>query len=892
MGATDERPAEELPGAPHHVRVEHLDEPIGLTVARPRLSWRLPDGWDRQTAYQLRVGDWLSPWVTSERHVLVHHDAPPAQSRQRTTWQVRVRRDLESSAWSAPATYEHGLLHADDWSARWISPQEPEIAPPGERPVYVLRREFDVPGAVAGARLYATALGLYEAHLNGCRVGDRELTPGYTDYRRRLHVQVYDIGGMLVRGPNAIALSLSDGWYRGQLGMFQQPDCYGTRTSALAQMEIRLADGRAVTVGTDEQWSGVVGEVLRADLVAGETVDARRRRPWSVVGGAPGRDLSPVAVVRPVVGALESSPAPPTRITEEITPVVVDELAGSRCTVDLGQNINGWLALTIGAPPDADRTVTVTYGEVLGADGVVDQGHLMPRRRSGDRPPTAGQQDTFVVGAGTTTGFEPRHSTRGFRYATLSGVRRGELSGVTGKVVHSDLRRTGWFRCSDPRVDRLVEAVAWTLRDNVCEIPTDCPTRERAGWTGDWQIAVDMAAYLFDVAGFTTKWLSDLRGEQLADGNVPSQVPGAYLDADELFRAVHGAAGWGDAAVLVPWQIYRHYGDDGLLAESWPSMCAWVDYAAGQAASARHPERIARRPQPAEHERYLWDTGFHWGEWLEPGVELRITDQFSADSSVVATAYLSHSARILANAAEVLGRRDEATRYHTLAERAASAWCTEHLGADGLPGDARQATLVRALAFGLVGEPGRGRLADELVRLIRAAGTRVGTGFLSTGLLLPALADAGHGRLAIELLTGTEAPSWLAMLDRQATTMWELWDGIDEHGHAHGSLNHYSKGAVVGFLFSHVAGIRPVEPGFCTFEVAPLVDGGLTFAEARLETPYGEIRTAWHHVGVEDREVDVELAVPAGTTCRLRVGPTDTLLGPGGHRLRVQAPAP
>ena len=406
--------------------------------------------------------------------------------------------------------------------------------------------------------------------------------------------------------------------------------------------------------------------------------------------------------------------------------------------------------------------------------------------------------------------FEPRLTTHGFRYVRIEG-HPGPLTpdDVRGVVVHSDLTRTGWFECDDERVNRLHDAAVWSLRDNICEIPTDCPHRERAGWTGDWQIFAPTAAFLFDVETFTRKWLADVRLAQCSDGRVANHAPSTPAEGPQGRAAgLHGSAGWGDAIVLVPWALYEAYGDATALVECWDAMERWVAFGVRSASEGRARARVAARPAAAPHERYLWDTGFHWGEWLEPGSEITNFDEFvAADKSEVATAYLHRSAATMACIAEVLGRPQESIeRYRRLAARARDAWQHEFIRADGTLDVQTQASHVRALAFELVPDELRPATADRLVELVRSAGTTVGTGFLSTSMLLPALAEHGHVDVAYELLLQPNAPGWMYMIDRGATTVWERWNGVDEHGIAHESLNHYSKGSVVSFLHRHVAG--------------------------------------------------------------------------------------
>lgn len=858
------------PARPTHLRVEHLQEAFGIDTSRPRFSWWLPAGARTQLAYRIRADSgWDTGRVESADSILVEYAGAPLRSAERVTWRAKVWTDAGESEWSEPHAFEMGLLGPDDWSARWITPAEREPAPAGRRPAMLVRGEFELPGAaIVRARLYATAHGIYEAFVNGRRAGDDELTPGYTEYRDRLQVQAYDITDLLRPGANAIGAILSDGWFRGQVGLPRAHDQWGSELAWLAQVHIELADGTTVVAGTGDGWRSARSHIEAADLIAGESVDLRRRLDgWS----EPGFDDSawePVAVADHGNANLVCSPAPPVRAVEELTPASVRRVASGQ-VFDLGQNINGWVRLRDLGP--AGTELTLTHGEAVDAEGDVTTEHLDVDLPFIPTPLPAGQVDLVVSAGRPGEAFEPRHTTHGFRYVRIEGhVDELSVDDLAGVVVHTDMTRSGWFRCSDERVNRLHDAVVWSLRGNACDIPTDCPTRERAGWTGDWQIFVPTAAFLYDVAGFSTKWLRDLAAEQWPDGVIANLAPSPPSESREGFlAALNGSAGWGDAAVIVPWEIYRAYGDRRLLHEQWPSMVAWMGHVERSAAGARHPARAARRPEPLPHERYLWDSGFHWGEWLVPGADLKGPEEFAAfreaDKSDVATAYFAHSARLMSLVAEAIGRPDDASRYGDLAREVRAAWRAEFLGEDGRLYPDTQANHVRALAFDLVPEELRAATVARLVELIRSAGAHLATGFLATPLLLPTLADAGEVDLAYELLLTDTPPSWLYMIERGATTMWERWDGIREDGSPFESLNHYSKGAVASFLHSRVAGIRLLDdgPAYRRFRIEPQPGGGIIWAQARHDSPYGPIESAWRTDG---GTLQLDVTVPPGTT--------------------------
>ncbi|WP_455836242.1 family 78 glycoside hydrolase catalytic domain [Pseudarthrobacter siccitolerans] len=875
------------PAAPTRLRAEHLREAMGITITRPRLSWKSPAETTAQTAYQITASNgWDTGRVQSAQHLLVPYVGPALQSRSRFEWRVRTWTTDASgtetlSPWSDAMPVELGLLRPSDWRAQWIGPEEPDVPAPGERPGYALEKTFTPGAAAERARVYATAHGIYELFLNGQRVGDQQLTPGSTSYNTTLQVQAYDVTALLRPGANTLRAVLTDGWYRGTFGFTRDADMYGTHTALLAQLEIQSGDSRTV-IGTDESWRVSPTEILSADLMAGQRVDFRKMAA-NGTAAAPAGD----AVVRNGDYETLTGPvAPPTRIVEELAPVAITRLAGGRQVVDFGQNLHGWVRLSrFGA---AGEKVTLVYGEALAADGDVTQDHLRPIDfRHPGQFLSAGQVDEVTASGAPGEVFEPRHTTHGFQYVSVRGL-TADLApeDITACLVQTDLEPLGTFTCSDERLNRLHEMVEWSFRDNACEVPTDCPQREKAGWTGDWQLFIPTAAYLFDVTGFSRKWLNDVRADQWENGVIAniSPSPGPGITSTDFLAFVNGSAGWGDAMVMVPWELYLATGDTGILAENWDGMNRWVDFVRTTAESRRHPDREALSPTPAPHEKYLWDTGFHWGEWMEPdGPEPDLLAARSADHGIVATAYYRNTTALLARIAVVLGRGEEAAVLAELSEHVRQAWETEYLDAAGQVTQPSQANCVRALAFDLVGEEKRAGVTAQLVELIRAADTHVGTGFLATPYLLPVLADNGELDLAYELLMQDSEPSWLVMVDRGATTMWELWNGIDADGAPHQSLNHYSKGAVVSFLHRFTAGLRqaPGSAGYERIIIEPRPGAGLTSAATSHQGPHGLIEVEWT---ADDGGLRLSATVPAGTTAEVRLpGRPPAVVGPGKH---------
>jgi len=877
---------------PTRLRAEHLPDAMGLTVTEPRLSWMPPAGSTTQTAYRITASNGWDTGRQESAACAAHYTGPPLDSRSRFEWRVRTWNTGEdgaetATAWSRPMPVELGLLHAADWTAQWIGPDEPEVPPAGERPGYAFTKTFTLHAAPEKARAYATAHGIYELFINGRRVGDQQLTPGSTSYNTTLQVQAHDVTGLLHEGSNTVRAVLTDGWYRGTFGYTRDADLYGPRTAFLAQLELELESGAGrQVIGTDSSWLVSATEILSADLMAGQRVDFRMHD----AGSAPPAGMAPgvrPAVVRPGSFTQLAGPlAPPTRVTRELVPVSITRLPNGRQVVDFGQNIHGWVRLTkLGAPGE---TVTLEYGEALGPDGDVTRDHLRPHDfRAPGAFLDAGQADTVTASGAAGEVFEPRHTTHGFQYVSVQGLHADlQPADITGCLVRTDLERIGTFSCSNERLNRLHEIVEWSFLGNSCEVPTDCPQREKAGWTGDWQLFVPTAAYLYDVTGFARKWLRDVRADQWDNGVIVniSPSPGPAVTAADFMGFTNGSAGWGDAIVMVPWEVYLASGDAGILAENWVAMNRWLDFVRTTAETRRHPARAVQAPVPAPHEKYLWDTGFHFGEWMEPdGPEPDLFAARAADHGIVATAYYRHSTDLMARIASVLGLAGEAAALAELSANIRDAWETEYLDAAGYVTEPRQANCVRALAFDLVRPERRAAVTAQLVELVHAAGTHLGTGFLATPYLLPVLADNGETDLAYKLLMQDTEPSWLTMVDRGTTTVWELWNGIDADGIPHQSLNHYSKGAVVSFLHRYTAGLRqvPGSAGWKRFVIEPRPGAGLTSASTSHQGPHGTIDVQW---AINDGVLTLSSTIPAGTTAEVLLpGRPAAVVGPGHH---------
>jgi alpha-L-rhamnosidase len=843
------------------VRAEHHRLPVGIGETRPRISWEVaaPPGW-RQARYELRVrtadGTEQAHRVASPDSVLVPWPGHPLASRESVQVAVRVRGyDEAASAWSEDLTIEAGLLSPSDWAAAAITPAWPEEPPPSRRPP-LLRSSFDVRPGLARARLYVTAHGLFEIEVNGKKVGDDALAPGWTSYRHRLRYYTYDLTGYLSEGPNAIGAMLADGWYRGRLGFHGGlSDFYGDRLALLAQVELTFADGAREVIVTDEGWRAAPGPVLSAGLYDGEVYDSSAELPgWS----SPGYDDSAWHRVRLVSldpATLVAPTGPAVRCTEELAPARHWMTPSGSVIVDFGQNLAGRLRIRVAGQPG--QRVRIQHAEVL------QEGRLYTRPLR-----TADATDEYLIGRPGLQTWEPRFTLHGFRFAEIEGW-PGTFApeDVTARVYHTDMAPSGWFTCSNELVNRLHENIRWSMRGNFIDLPTDCPQRdERLGWTGDVQIFAPAACFLYDCAGMLASWLRDLACEQEPTGAVPWYVP--YIPAPGWVPPDSGG-GWGDAAVLLPWALYQHFGDEDILTAQYDSARAWVEYVEKMAGPSR-----------------IWRSGTQLGDWLDPAAPPDDPAQGTTDPSLAATAYFALSSHRLSEIAQVLGLEADADRFGLLAKDVRQAFLRMYVGTDGRLAHESQTGYAMALTFGLVTDPGlRETMAERLAALVSEAGNRIATGFLGTPLICDALTAGGYAETAYALLLQTQCPSWLYPVTQGATTTWERWDSLLPDGTANPgrmtSFNHYALGAVADWLHRSVVGLAPAEPGYRTLAVRPVPGPGLTWAAARHQTPYGIAEVSWR---LEGELMRIRLTVPHGTTALVQLpGQAEFRTGPGQH---------
>lgn len=836
------------------LRCEYQTNPIGIDVRQPRLAWQLTSSARGvvQTAYHVRVGAgpdgpwlWDTGKVASDASIHVPYGGSALASRQRYTWQVRVwatdaAGSAYESAWSAPAFFEMGLLDPAEWQAEWITPDWDEDTSRSQ-PGPLLRREFTLDGAIKSARVYVTSLGLYELHINGQRVGDELLTPGWTAYHRYIQYQTYDVTGLLRSGANAVGALLGDGWFRGFIGFEGNRNTWGDRLALLLQLHVTYEDGRTAVIASDGGWAATQGPIRMADIYMGEVYDARLDRAGWTEPGYAADDWTGVRVLDHDKQTVVAQTAPPVTRQEELRPVEIIRTPAGELVVDFGQNMVGWVRLRVQGP--TGTTVTLRHAEVLDQQGNFYITNL--------RSATQLLQYT-LKGAGVEV-YEPHFTFMGFRYVKVEGW-PGELTldDLTGVVVHSEMPVTGEFECSNPLVNQLQHNIEWGQKGNFVDVPTDCPQRdERLGWTGDAQVFIRTATFNRDVAQFFTKWLRDLAAEQGANGGVPMVIPDPMGRSGSHFaREAGGSAAWADAATICPWTIYVAYGDRRILEQQYDSMKAWVGYMRRQAGDT-----------------YLWTTGFHFGDWLDyrgnPG---DMAAPPITDKELIASAFFAYSTSLLQQAAEVLGKADEAAEYADLLAKIKKAFVAEYVSENGRVASNSQSAYVLALHFDLLPEHMRQSAADRLAQQVRAFGYHLTTGFVGTPYLCHVLSRFGHTDLAYELLNQESYPSWLYPVKMGATTIWERWDGIKPDGsfqdEGMNSFNHYAYGAIGDWLYRVSAGLDTAltGPGYKHITVRPQPGGGLTHVRAALRTPYGLAVSAWQ---LTKRDFSLQVTVPA-----------------------------
>jgi alpha-L-rhamnosidase len=844
---------------PVHLRCEQREDVPCIDTPAPRLSWSL-EGGKRQTAYRLLVGEtepgslWDSGRVPSADTLDVPYAGRKLPPAAELVWQVQVWDEQgEASSPSEPARFRTG---PDAWRAQWIGRDhvhDPTMLAPADDDAPdkllrrllacpVLRRPFTLAGSIRRATLYATARGVLELELNGARVGDARLAPGWTDYRVRLEYAAHDVTAMLRQGENVLGAILGPGWYAGFVGMnpLRPGNHYGRDPALLCELHLEREDGSVEVIASDAAWRATTGPIDYSDMLVGERYDARRELgAWSEPGYRES-GWTPVTTTPRDSVQLVPERAQPIRVTEDLQPVAITERAPGVHVFDLGQNLVGHVRLVVEG--ERGTEIRMRFAEMLEVDGSLHVANLR----------TARAEDTYVLRGDGREVYEPRFTFHGFRYVEVTGL-PGEPAPetITGRVVHSDTPRSGGFECSDAMVNRLWHNINWGQRGNFLSVPTDCPQRdERLGWLADAQVFLPTAALNMDVSAFVTKWGDDVLDAQSPEGAYPDVAPRLVLDRD-------GAPAWADAGVIVPWIAWQRYGDLRLVERHWDAMERYMAYL------QRHNPDL------------LWTSrrGNDYGDWLAVGED--------TPRGVLATAYWAYDAKLMAAMARALGRADRAEHYERLRAGIVAAFNREYVGDDAyVEGDTQTAYLV-ALHMDLLPHGLRARAAERLVENLERHDFHLTTGFVGVGLLCPTLSAMGYSDVAHRLLRNETFPSWGYSIRHGATTIWERWDGwTDTDGFQTpnmNSFNHYSLGSVGQWLYEHVGGIRAAAPGYQRVLIAP-EPGKLEWARVTYQSVRGRITSAWRR-GRDGFQLEVE--IPPNVTA--------TVLVPGGETVEVES---
>ncbi len=864
---------------------EYQINPLGIDVLQPRLSWQMQSNLRgaHQSAYQILVAPseldldsgidllWSSGKIESDQSIHVPYSGPSLASGQRVYWKVRVWDEVGREVESSSAWWEMGLLERTDWQAQWIGAPFAG-GPRTSSPAPFLRREFALQKSLVTARLYATAIGLYECHLNGARIGDALLTPGWTDYSQRIQYQAYDVIELLQQGVNVFGAILGDGWGVGHICWVGRQR-YADRPQFLAQLVLTYADGSKEIIATDNTWRVTCGPILESDMLMGESYDARRELTGWCNPGYDNSSWRAAEVFADHGAALVATNGPAVKRQEALRPVNIREIpdiVNPRWIFDFGQNMVGWVRLRVRG--EKGTTVSIRYAEVLNPDGTLYTANLR----------TARNTDHYTLKGGEEEVWEPHFTFHGFRYVELlyfPGIPTEET--VIGIVIHSDIPPTGTFECSDPLINQLQHNIVWGQKGNFVDVPTDCPQRdERLGWTGDAQVFIRTAAFNMNVAGFFTKWTRDLEDAQCPDGAYPAVAPNP-----SAWSIGDGGPAWADAGIICPWTIYQSYGDTRLLEEHYDSMRRFVDFLAK---TSRDGLRC-----------YAEYTGWHgFSDWLaldgsdgrEGGMSKELIGTSTSISArwsiinwrreggtskeLIGTAFFAYSSHLLARIAHILGKDEDAERYDNLSKQAKEAFVKRFVLPDGTLKGGTQTSYVLALHFDLLPVDLRSIAVAELVRNIEQRDNHLSTGFVGTPYLNRVLSEMGHLDTAYTLLKQTTWPSWLYSVTQGATTIWERWDGWTHdkgfQDQTMNSFNHYAYGAVGAWMYAVVGGIDldPQRPGYKHIIMRPRPGGDLTNATTELRSSYGLIRSAWT---LKNGRFDWRIVIPANTTATVYV---------------------
>lgn len=837
---------------------EYRTDPIGIDIIEPRLSWQLLSSEKnvKQEAYQIWVAQsitdlnkkshliWDSGKIASDQSVNVSYDGPELQSMQRYYWKVRVcTNEGKDSGWSEPSYWEMGILKQEGWKASWVGIKS-EKKDKGSKPCQYFRKEFELTKKIQSARVYVTSKGLYQLFINEKKVSKDLFTPGWTSYNKRLQYQTYDVTDML-RDKNAIGAILGDGWYRGYLKQ-DIPNSYGDKLAFLMQLRIDYSDGTNEIIATGKDWKVTTGPILESDIYNGETYDARlEMKGWNGFGFADKHweDVTTPSYDKSILVAQQNNPVKPI---QEIEPINRLYDPDGKLIIDMGQNMVGWVRIKVQA--ERGDTVTLKFGEVLDNKGFLYTENLRKAKAT----------DKYIFKGNEEEVFEPHFTYHGFRYIQIEKSSKPiNIGDITGIVIHTDMPPTGSFNCSDSLINKLQHNILWTQKGNFFDIPTDCPQRdERCGWLGDAQLFCKTAGFNYSVVSFYTKWLRDIAADQFPDGKIPLLSPNLPSMTDR-----GGSAGWSDAIITVPWNLYLLYGDTRVLKEFYPNMVKYINYIKEKRAGSN---LIVR----ANYSGKYWDVG----DWLAYRGTSPAYPGATTDIDLVSTAYFYLSTNLLSKIAHVLDIQTDADYYSTLASSIKKSFISAFVTEDGWLVSNTQTAYSLALSFGLLNDDIIPKASYHLGDIIERRG-HITTGILGTQVLLPTLSSINRDDLAFSLLMRKAYPSWLYMITRGATTVWERWDSewmdgtFQELGREFNmnSFNHYGFGTVGEWLYSHVGGLKvdPRKPGYKHIVYSPHLGGGLEYAKVEFNSMYGLIRSDWE---IKNGRFYYKVTIPANTT--------------------------
>ncbi len=828
------------------LRTEYLNNPMGIDLQHPRMHWNC-EGGVKQTAYQVvcknREGiTWDSGKVESSVMQVAYPHA--LSGREQIVWQVRLWDETDTLGDWNEGSFEMGLLDPADWKADWIT-GDYKVDKKQRYPADCFRKVFTAPAG--SARLYITACGLYEVKLNGKRVGNFVLAPGHTDYRKRISYQTYDVTELLLCGENTMEIQLADGWYRGSCGAWGLKNQYGFETKVIAQLEV----GGETVLCTDETWDwSNDGPIRFADNQDGEVFNACDAPAYG--GNAQKTTHSAVPTASNSLPVVER---------ERFTPGVITT-PGGKTVLDFGQNLAGYVEFSLNAK--AGQKVVLRFGELLDAEGEFTQKNIQCTSKYVTTPL---QQVIYTCKEGENH-YKTTFSVFGFQYVLLETEVEWRAEDFAAIAVYSDLEQTGFFDSSNELLNQFVRNTIWSSKGNFLDVPTDCPTRERHGWTGDSQIFFDTASYLFDFAAFTRKHLNDVFDWQKKNGNLPQIAPEGGVDF--YMASMNGSPGWSDVGILTPYRFWKKYGDRQILEQYYTGIkkyAAFLRRRCGRKTPLSKPLGLH-----GEERRYAVNCGQSYGEWAEPADVFpnKWTDMVFPHPEV-STAYTAYCFGLFAEIAAEMGDCDIAGEYEELSRKVKQSYQAMRKLPEFTLDTDRQAMLVRPLAFGLLDEEQRDYARRRLLEALEHYGWRLGTGFLSTPLILYVLAEI-EPEAAFRLLENEEMPGWLFMSRSGATTVWESWEGTQAQGGI-ASLNHYSKGAVCSWLFDSLCGIRV--NGENSFAIAPHAGGQLTHAKATYQSIYGKVESGWRRA---DGKTVYTVTVPANCSAEITLdGKTETV---------------